>query len=187
MEERKFMAKPELTVAEVEKMEGHVELVDGRLIIENRTSWEHNQIATQVQMSLEKYIESGHGKCVTARENVALYVNELDADLQNHFFLPDIMVICKSQDKIDSKGVHTVPDFVAEITSEATRCDDYTTKLYVYSKIGVSEYWIIDTQRKIVVKYLAEDYSPIVYPFGKIPVSIYKKELVIDLSGILSF
>ncbi len=175
------MAEKDWTVAEVAEMEGHVELVDGRLVIEDRTSWEHNQIATTIQMELEQYIRSHHGACVTARENVALYVNEIDSDLGNNFFLPDIMVICRNPDRIDSRGVHTVPDLVVEITSETTKRDDYTTKLYIYAKIGVLEYWIVDIQRKMVVKYRADDYQPMIYPFGEIPVDIFGDKVSIAI------
>ncbi|MCM1171144.1 MAG: Uma2 family endonuclease [Clostridium sp.] len=172
------------TIKQVEEMEEHAEMVGGELFIQNKTTISHNRAISEIATALRNHISSNDGRCEVFTENVALYVNEL-LNNDNNFFLPDIMVVCDNE-KIDEKGVHVTPLFVAEITSEATRKNDYNTKLDVYKKIGVKEYWIVDLQRKTVYKYLAsEDYIPQTFIYPKqIDVSVYE-ELSIDLSRFM--
>ena len=150
------------SILDAENSEEHMELVGGECIIEDRTSVEHNSVVSEIVFALKDHIKKNGGTCQIFSENVALYVNEM-LNNDGMFFLPDVMVVCDA-DAIDSRGVHKAPVFVAEVTSEATRKNDYNTKLDVYKKIGVSEYWIVDMQRGVVFKYLAaEDYIPQTY------------------------
>ncbi len=172
------------TVSDIETSEEHIELINGEKIIENKTSSEHNEVVNEIVFALKSHIKSNGGSCQVFSENVALYVNELCND-DSQFFLPDVMVVCDT-DAVDSKGVHKAPLYVAEVTSEATRKNDYNTKLEIYRKIGVQEYWIVDLQRKIIFKYLAsEDYIPQTYMHPEsMKVTVYK-DLMIDISEFM--
>lgn len=172
------------TVAEIENLENHIELINGDVIIEAKTSSEHNAAVNDIVFAFKSYIKAHGGPCKVFSENVALYVNEL-CDDDGLFFLPDIMVVC-DEDAVDSKGVHKAPLFVAEVTSEATKKNDYNTKLDVYKKIGVQEYWIVDLQRKVVFKYLASsDYIPVTHMCpDALSVSVYDG-LSIDMSEFM--
>ena len=59
-------------------------------------------------------------------------------------------------------------------------------KLMKYMEAGVREYWAIDTDRRILIVYLAEeDAVPHIYPFqGEVSVQIYEGRLRIDLEKI---
>lgn len=176
------------TISQVEKMEGHVEIVNGEMVIQNKTTISHNRAVSIISTALNNYISANNGKCEVFTENVALYINELLDDDKN-FFLPDVMIVCDPE-KIDNKGVHTTPLFVAEITSESTRINDYNIKLDIYKKIGVREYWIVDLQRKVVYKYVpasdgSDGYIPETYFYPhNIEVSVYPN-LSIDLSKVM--
>ena len=156
-----------------EQSEQHMELVDGEAIIEDHTSPKHNAFVLEIAQSLRQYVKDHNGQCKVAAQNVALYVNEILNDDLN-FFLPDVMVVC-NPGKIDEKGAHTVPLFVAEVTSEGTRKNDYNGKLEVYRKIGVEEYWVVDIQQNRVVIYSKSmDYIPkFVQNPAKLCVSVY--------------
>ena len=165
------------TVEEAAAMEGHVELIGGRLMITDKTSVAHNNAVLEIATALRAFIESGSGKCRVFTENVAVYCDELCNDelYRNNFFLPDVMVVCE-QTGIRDDGVHCAPRFVAEVTSEATRKNDFVRKMSVYGEMGVEEYWIVDLQKNRVVRYLADDdFSPeiIAYPLtSTMPVHI---------------
>ena len=139
-----------VSVEDVANMEGHAELLRGRLVITDKTTPAHNNAVTGLYTALNAYIKKQNGDCKVFTENVALYCNELCDDKTN-FFLPDIMVVC-DKNGIKDDGIHTAPRFVAEVTSEFTRRNDYDIKSSVYCKIGVSEYWIVDLQKKLVIK-----------------------------------
>ena len=88
---------------------------------------------------------------------------------------------------IKDDGVHTTPMFVAEVTSESTKKIDYGRKMLTYSDMGVQEYWVVDLQRKSVVRYLADnDFAPeiVAYPHtSSMPLHIYPS-LEIDLARV---
>ncbi len=172
------------SISDAENTEQHMEIVNGVPVIENITTPRHNETISIISTALRNYISKNHGKCKVYTENVALYVNEL-AGNDSDFYMPDIMVVC-DVDKIDDKGVHTAPLFIAEITSESTKKNDYNRKLDIYKKIGVDEYWIVDLQKNIVFKYLKnEDYIPQTFINPKeISVSVYEN-LCIELSEIM--
>ena len=172
-----------LTVQEVSKMENHAELIYGRLVITDQTTVSHQRAVSTIRRALERFIESRNGDCEVFTESVALYCNEL-CDSHNNFFLPDVMTVCDKAG-VKEDGVHTAPKFVAEVTSPSTKRQDYTEKMTVYSQIGVEEYWVVDLQRKTVVRYLSEnDFKPEIFPnLESIPVYSYSG-LEIDLSQI---
>lgn len=58
---------------------------------------------------------------------------------------PDILYISKARASvITEKNVQGAPDLVVEVLSESTAKIDHTTKLKLYARYGVAEYWVID-------------------------------------------
>lgn len=50
-----------------------------------------------------------------------------------------------------------VPDFVAEVLSESTEANDRGVKFIDYAAHGVTEYWIIDADQRVVEQYVAKE------------------------------
>ena len=147
------------TVNDVAKMSGHAELIDGDLVVQNRTSDSHNATVLTIAAAFMSYIAEHGGNCKVRTDTVGLYINEL-CDSECDYYLPDVMVVC-DPNGIKDDGVHVAPRFVAEVTSEGTSKNDYRRKLNIYEEIGVDEYWIVDLQKQIVTQYLKEeDYIP---------------------------
>ena len=144
-----------VTVEEIAAMESHAELIDGIPVVINVTSVPHNIAVQKIAAALERFIAANNDRSEVFTQNVALYCNEL-CDKKNNFFLPDVMVV-SDETGIKDDGVHVAPKFVAEVTSEETKAADYTDKMFVYGEIGVEEYWVVDLQRKLVVRYLREN------------------------------
>lgn len=175
----------EYSIKDVAERNDHAELIKGVLVVTDKTSVSHNNAVLEIATALRQFIASNNGKCKVFTENVALYCNELCDDAQN-LFLPDVMTVC-DETGIKDDGVHTAPIFVVEVTSESTKKNDYGRKMVIYSDIGVKEYWVVDLQRKVVVRYLSEnEFSPevIAYPLTvKLSANIYPS-LEIELSKI---
>ena len=152
---------PKYTISDIENRTDHAELIGGNLIIEDKTSVSHNLAVSEIASALRDHISKNGGNCLVLTENVALYCSELNEDEKgDNYFLPDVMVVC-DKNGIKDDGVHTTPLFVAEITSEATKRNDYTDKMIVYRNIGVREYWVVDLQKKSVIRYLsANEFVP---------------------------
>lgn len=109
------------------------------------------------------------------------YTGSVDTVVQ-----PDLMVV-RDQSKVDRRGVHGAPDLVIEILSDSTRRLDCMTKLGLYQRSGVQEYWIVDPDMKIVLVYtLAEGryHAPVAYNSGSsVPVGVLEG-CAIDLSAV---
>lgn len=173
------------TIEDVINREDHAELIDGKLIISDKATISHNNAVVEITSSLKQFIKSSQGNCKVFAENAALYCNEL-CDSNNNFFLPDVMTVC-DETGIKEDGIHVAPVFVAEVTSESTKKQDYGRKMVVYGEIGVQEYWVVDLQRKVILRYLSKnDFVPelISYPNTRF-ISVYSYPgLDIDLTGI---
>ena len=173
------------TVKEVANMENHAELIGGKLVITECTTVSHQRAVRKIEQALNQYIEEHNGQCEVFRETVFLFCNEL-CDHKDNLFMPDIMVVC-DKSGIKENGIHVAPKFVAEVTSVSTKKQDYLTKTTVYDEIGVQEYWIVDLQRKVIVRHLSEnEFLPEMYFYPAstvIPVQSYPG-LEIDVSQI---
>ena len=113
--EKAVMNHNEYTLKDIMNSEQHAEIVDGSVVIENRTTVQHNTAVSEIATALKNFISVRNGKCMVFTENVALYVNELCGS-DNNFFLPDVMAVCETVG-IKDDGVHTAPVFVADVTS----------------------------------------------------------------------
>ena len=65
---------------------------------------------------------------------------------------PDLVVIC-DQRKLDTRGCKGAPDLAVEVLSPVTAGKDMKTKLSLYERVGVKEYWIVDPSNKTVQVY----------------------------------
>lgn len=157
----------EYSVKDVAERNDHAELIKGGLVISDKTSVAHNNAVLEIAAAFKQFIAANHGKCRVFTENVALYCDELCSDTGN-LFLPDVMTVCR-EEGIKDDGIHAAPTFVAEVTSESTKKSDYGRKMLTYCEIGVEEYWVVDLQRNVVVRYLARnDYAPEVFAYPHI-------------------
>ena len=62
---------------------------------------------------------------------------------------PDISVICDTS-KIIESGCLGAPDLIVEILSPSTSKKDLSEKFYLYERVGVKEYWIVDPGNKYI-------------------------------------
>lgn len=82
------------SIEDVLTRENHAELIDGKLVITDKTTVAHNNAVTEIATALKQFIRDNNGGCKVFTENVALYCNELCNDNTN-FFLPDIMFVLR--------------------------------------------------------------------------------------------
>jgi Uma2 family endonuclease len=53
----------------------------------------------------------------------------------------------------DQWALSGAPDLIVEVRSPSTRSRDLTTKLHLYARTGVQEYWIVDPDTSTVTVY----------------------------------
>lgn len=80
---------------------------------------------------------------------------------------PDLCIIC-DESKLDDKGCDGAPDLIVEILSPKNSKHDVETKFNLYQESGVKEYWIVQTEPRIVLVYSLknEEYTGS-KPFGE--------------------
>lgn len=62
----------------------------------------------------------------------------------------------------ENQYIFPVPDFIVEILFDSTEKTDRGVKKEDYARHGVAEYWIVDTDNKIIEQYLlsGSEYAP---------------------------
>lgn len=125
------------------------ELIDGEIVMMSPSpSANHNYVSGNIFNLFYNYLEGR--PCDVFTDPMDVYLSEKDR------FIPDIFVVC-DPDKITQKGCFGAPDLVVEILSYSTTKYDRGKKKDAYTKAGVREYWIVDTEKRSVEVYLLKD------------------------------
>jgi len=147
----------------------------------------HQIISVALSAQLYQYLRGKQCRVFTAPFDVRLFEGAGDSPEDVDLVVqPDLMVVC-DQSKVDRHGVHGAPDLVIEILSESSVRIDRLTKLDLYQRAGVREYWIVDPFTRIVSVYTLKEGSyrnPAAYGADcSVPVGILDG-CTIDLSAV---
>lgn len=155
------------------------ELIDGKMYMMGSPTATHQRMIGFLYFAICSYIKEKKGDCEVFLSPFSVYLNETDTYVE-----PDLIIVC-DENKVDDKGCHGGPDFVAEIVSPGSRRMDYAIKLFKYRTYGVREYWIVDTEKNRIQVYDFEHGDMKEYTFSdKVPVEIYGGGLEIDFTQI---
>ena len=139
------------TIADLEQMTPQngerMELIDGELFVSRQPSSDHQYAADEIQAALRAWSHD-------SRLGMAFSAPGLVFDGQNAA-APDViwMSLQRIADGRDSAGHFVIgPELVVEVLSpgSANGCRDRETKLALYSREGVDEYWIVDLHARHV-------------------------------------
>ncbi len=122
------------------------EIVDGAMeMMTPGASMVHQTISRELSFKLLQ----------SCNEDYSIYYAPFDVILsETNVLQPDIMMIHFSRMHIvTSRGVEGPPDLVVEIISPSSRRRDKIVKMKVYSKHNVPEYWIVDSDLRILEQY----------------------------------
>lgn len=117
----------------------------------------HQSILGELYLQLGNYLKGKKCKAYFAPFDVRLFEKKEDRPKDiDTVVQPDLMVVC-DPNKVDRHGVHGAPDLVIEIISNSSRRLDRLTKLNLYQRAGVREYWIVDPDACVVSVYALKD------------------------------
>lgn len=164
--------------------ERRAELIDGIFYDMTAPKPVHQLISGRIYMALCTYVTEKSGTCVPIMSPIDV---QLDCD-EKTMVQPDLLVVC-DRSRILDHCILGAPDFVIEILSKSTKRRDLFIKADKYLNAGVREYWVIDPDKKMVVKYdFANDNYPVIYGFDtEVPVSIFQGECMIDFKEIYRY
>jgi Uma2 family endonuclease len=112
----------------------------------------HQKISAALVNAIYQYLKGKNCEVYYAPFDVRLPEGDEENNKIKTVVQPDIVVICDPS-KLDEKGCKGSPDLIMEILSPSTASRDYISKLNLYEKNQVSEYWIIHPMDKIVMVY----------------------------------
>ena len=142
-------------IAMSENSELRYELIDGDLYLLASPGFKHQIAVTRISKYFSNWFEGK--KCIplTSPFDVTLIKSKENINVVQ----PDIMVICDTDMVDDNDRYKGVPSLVVEVLSPSTRSKDMIRKLDLYRVTGVSEYWMVDVDKKVIHVYQFKEYS----------------------------
>ena len=147
------------------------ELIDGIAYVREPPSPSqlHQQVTAELWRQVSDSLQGSPGHAYIAPLDVRLPKGSGADDEIDTVVQPDVFIACDLQ-KLDSRGMCGVPEWVAEILSPTTARYDRTIKLRAYERAGVPEVWLVDPNDRTVTIY-------------RIVASRYTRPVVLDLKG----
>ena len=123
------------------------EIIEGTMeMMSPGPSTMHQTVSGELQFELKQ----------NCKLDYMIYYAPLDVILsEKNVLQPDILMIHRSRLHIvTARGIEGLPDLVVEIISPGSRRRDKIVKMKAYAKHGVPEYWIVDSELRILEQYL---------------------------------
>lgn len=103
----------------------------------------HQRVLGRLFSRFSNYFKSKPCEVYISPFDVRLAEDISDDYLIENVVQPDLSVFC-DKSKLDDKGAIGAPDLVVEVLSPATATKDLKSKILIYQRYGVREYWIVD-------------------------------------------
>jgi Uma2 family endonuclease len=126
------------------------EIIDGELFVSKQPSWHHQYTCLRIAMELETWSRKTDAGQVNLAPGL-IFAEDNDV-------APDLVWLSNERlaETLAADGkLHAAPELVIEVLSpgRANLRRDREAKLGLYSRRGVSEYWIIDWQSREIEVY----------------------------------
>jgi Uma2 family endonuclease len=130
------------------------EIIDGELYVSKQPSWHHQHTCFRIAVALENW----NHKTGAGQTNIApglIFAQDDDV-------APDVVWLSTerlARTLAEDGKLHAAPELIVEVLSpgRANEKRDREAKLKLNSRRGVSEYWIIDWQRRQLEVYRRRD------------------------------
>jgi Uma2 family endonuclease len=136
-----------------EKNEEILEYIDGFVYMSPSPSTKHQRISGNLYIKFRNFIEGMPCEIFHAPFDIELRNEAMEG---TKIVVPDLSLICDKRGFTDSRYVG-VPELIVEILSPSNQSHDLITKLNLYMKYGVKEYWIVNPMLNAVTVYALND------------------------------
>ena len=127
-----------------------MEFINGEIIFHSPVRLQHNSATGSIYNLLKAFVAKNNlGFVGVEKIMVSLTRNDYEPDVC--FFGSD-----KAKNFTPKQAQFPAPDFVVEVLSDSTAKYDRETKFQDYAAHGVTEYWIVDADKKIVEQYFLQ-------------------------------
>ena len=140
-------------MALVESSDQRYELIDGEVYLLASPSYDHQIVVNEIAWYFNSYFKGKPCQSLTSPFDVRLFGFATKFEEDPNVVQPDVLVVC-DQDKVNEDNKYEgVPTLIVEVLSPSTKGKDMITKLNLYMKSGVREYWIVDMENKSIFQY----------------------------------
>lgn len=137
----------------INSSEQRYELIDGEIYLMASPSFGHQVIVNEIAGRFYNYFKGKNCRSVTAPLDIRLFGYATKFEEDPNVVQPDVVVIC-DEEKINEENKYVgIPTLIVEVLSPSTRGKDMAIKLNLYMKSGISEYWVVDLENKMVIQY----------------------------------
>lgn len=124
---------------------------------------EHQYISSYFTSKFFEYLKGKDCNVFAAPFDVRLPGGFKANEDVNTVVQPDISVFC-DKTMLDDRGANGAPDLIIEILSPSTASKDLKEKFFLYEKVGVKEYWVVDPANRTLTVFVLDKESK--YPRG---------------------
>ena len=135
--------------------EDRCEFIDGKVYMLGSPSIQHQNIVGNIFFALKSYFKNKECRPFVAPLDVTL----VDDKNNKNVVQPDVLVVC-DEHKIIDNAYKGIPTLIIEVVSPSNSSHDYVTKLDLYLRAGVEEYWILNPVSKNAICYRFENKMP---------------------------
>jgi Uma2 family endonuclease len=118
----------------------HLEYIDGIVYNQASPSTMHQKISVNFTAEFRNYFKNKQCDLFHAPFDVLL---KNEKEEYSNKVIPDISVIC-DRNGLNDKNYVGVPTLIVEILSPSNQAHDLVTKMNLYQRFGVKEYWIVN-------------------------------------------
>ena len=123
-----------------------IELSEGRLVIHDMPTMEHQDIVHALVRKFDQWIaEHARGRVYFAPVPIRLWPGK--------FREPDVFLYLEGASTLAGAAYAPIPDLVVEVLSPSTRRTDAGDKFDEYALAGIREYWQVDPEARAVSIY----------------------------------
>jgi Uma2 family endonuclease len=131
------------------------ELIDGRPYAMAAPTLQHQRLVSELGAQLILQLRGARCEALVSPVDVRLPIRDEPDDAIVDVVQPDVLVVCDPA-KLDDRGCRGAPDFVIEVLSPSTTERDRITKLALYERAGVREYWLVQPVERLVTAHFRE-------------------------------
>jgi len=140
-------------LALVNSSEQRYELIAGEVYLLASPGFNHQVVVNEVSWHFNNYFRERPCRSLTAPLDVRLSGYAIKFEEDPNVVQPDVVVICDEDKVSEDNKYEGVPTLIVEVLSPSTKSKDMITKLNLYMRSGVSEYWIVDLEKKNLYQY----------------------------------
>jgi len=129
------------------------ELIDGEVYLMASPVFNHQVAVNEISGHFYNYFKGKPCRSLTAPLDVRLFGYATKFEEDPNVVQPDVVVICDEDKVSEDNKYEGIPTLVVEVLSPSTKGKDMVTKLNLYMKSGVLEYWIVDIESRSIIQY----------------------------------